>query len=149
MRNKNLVIGLSFIIIIAAITLTAMLPEQKFFHLGYEIIILAVVLLSMYLPVKDVIIIILVSSCVVWSMGFFEFISQLQQLIVETCVIIAASCAIGWYESNYNLEKKQNDTIVAYKNGEMNELTRKIAGLNKENHEILEETKRIRQIFVP
>jgi hypothetical protein len=147
MRNKKAVFIVSFIIITLAIALSAILPEKKFFHIGYQAIILAVVLLSIYLPIRDVMIILMISSCVVWSMGFFEVVSDLHPLILETAVVLAASFALGWFELAYEKEKKQMDAVVDYKKKENAELTGKITQLNRDNQAILDETKSVRKIF--
>ena len=147
MPNKKLVLSISFALTAAAIVLTVLLPEKKFFHIGYQAIILAAIMLSMYMPIRDVMLIMMLSSCVVWGMGFFEVVGDLHQLILETAVVLAASFALGTYEMGYENEKKQMDAIVAYKKDEIAKMSGKIAQLNRDNQAILDETKNIRKLF--
>ena len=125
MPNKNIMTGAAYIIMAAAIFLTAFMPESRFLHVWYQAAVLSVILLSMYMPMKDVIIIILISSCVVWGMGFFDIIRQMHQLMLETSIILLSGLALGWYELNYKKEKSTSATIINYKKSEIDGLDRK------------------------
>jgi hypothetical protein len=109
--------------------------------------VLAVIILSMHMPMKDIFIIIMVSSCVVWGMGFFDIIRQMHQLMAETGVILLSGLALGWYELSYKKEKSGRDTIINYKKSEIEGLISVNAKLNKENHDLTEELKNMRKFF--
>jgi hypothetical protein len=147
MPNKTILTAVSFIIIAAAVLLTALTPENKFFHLWYQASILAVVILSMYMGMKDIFIIVMIFSCVVWGMGFFDVIKQMHQLMIETSIVLLSGLALGFYELNYKKEKHSRDTIMNYKKGEIEGLASRISGLNKENHNLTEDLKSMRKYF--
>lgn len=147
MPNKSMITAVSFAVLAAAVLLTALLPEKKFFHVWYQLAVLSVIILSMYMPMKDILIIVMLSSCVVWSMGFFDVLKQMHQLMLETAVILLSCVALGWYEQNYKKEKGSQDTIISYKKGEIDGLAAKIAGLSNENHRLTEELKSMRKYF--
>ena len=147
MPNKNVLKGLSFTMIAVAVALTALLPEARFFHAWYQLAALAVIMFSMYMPVKDVFIIAMLSSCVVWGMGFFDILRQMHQLVVETAVILLSCAALAWHETNYKREKSERDTIISYKKGEIAGLEARISTLNGENHRLTEELKGMRKYF--
>jgi hypothetical protein len=147
MPNKNLMTYTAYAIIAAAVLLTAFTPEAKFMHVWYEAAVLAVIMLSVFMSMKDVVIIILISSCVVWGLGFFDIIRQMHQLMIETSIILLCGMALGWYELNYKKEKTEQATIINYKKSEIEGLASKIAVLNKENHHLTEELKNMRKYF--
>jgi hypothetical protein len=147
MPNKNILTYAAYAIIAAAILLTAFTPEAKFLHIWYQLAVLAVIMLSVFMSMKDVVIIILISSCVVWAMGFFDIIRQMHQLMLETSIILLSGRALGWYEMSYKKEKTGQDMIINYKKSEIEGLASKIAVLNKENHNMTEELKNMRKFF--
>ena len=147
MPNKKIMTYAAYAIIAAAILLTAFTPEAGFMHVWYQAAVLAVILLSVYMSMKDVVIIILISSCVVWGMGFFDIIKQMHQLMLETSIILLSGLALGWYEMNYKKEKTGHTTIINYKKSEIDGLAAKIAALNRENHNLTEELKNMRKYF--
>jgi hypothetical protein len=147
MPNKNLMTYAAYALIAAAVLLTAFTPEARFMHVWYQAAVLAVIMLSVFMSMKDVVIIILVSSCVVWGMGFFDIIRQMHQLMLETSVILLSGLALGWYEMNYKKEKTSQATIINYKKSEIEGLAAKIAVLNRENHGLTEELKNMRKYF--
>ncbi len=149
MHNNKLLLAISILAIIAGTALTAVMPEKKFFHIWYQTLVLAVIMLSIFMSIKDIIIIIMLSSCVVWGMGFFEIVTGLHQLILETAIILASGSALGWYELDYKKEKQKQDAIVEYKKNEISGLTKKVSDLNRENHTVAEELKNVRKIFTP
>lgn len=149
MRNNRLLLAISVLGIVAGIALTAAMPEKKFFHIWYQTLVLAAIMLSIFMSIKDILIIMMLSSCVVWGMGFFEIITGLHQLILETAIILASGSALGWYELDYKKEKQKQDAIVEYKKNEISALSKKVAGLNKECHAINEELRNVRKIFTP
>lgn len=147
MPNKNIMTLAGFAVIAAAVLLTAFMPEKSFFHVWYQAAVLAVIMLSMFMSMKDVAIIILFSSCIVWGLGFFDVIKQMHQLMLETSVILISVLALGFFEQNYKKEKSTQDTIIHYKKSEIDGLAAKIAVLNKDNHNLAEELKSMRKYF--
>ncbi len=147
MPNKGVLYYLSFAVFTASILLTAIMPESRYFHLWYQASVLAVIMLSMYISIKDVFIVVLLVSCAVWGLGFFDIITGFRQLTLETIVIISAAAALGIYEKESKREIAQQDAVVLYKKGELEAVSAKIAVLNRENQSLTDEIKRLRKLF--
>ncbi|MBP7792481.1 MAG: hypothetical protein KA120_05400 [Candidatus Goldbacteria bacterium] len=144
-RNKNTIIIISFILIIVSVFLTFVTNESKYFHIWYQILIIPVILLSFFLSIKDVIIIIMVVSGVVWTMGFMGKINNIYQLLFETLIIIISAISLGWNELLYKKEREKIDTVIDYKKKQIEEMKNRIDGLNKESNLLLDEIKSIKK----
>ena len=144
-KNKKSVIIISFILIFLCIVLTFITRENKFFHIWYQVLIIPIILLSVFISIKDIIIIIMVVSGIVWAMGFMEKITNIYQLFFETIIIIISTISLGWYELSFKKEKEQIDIVIDYKKKQIEEIKNRIDNLNKESNLLLEEIKIIRK----
>ncbi len=144
-KNKKTVVLISFILIIICVFLTFIMKEDKYFHIWYQFLIIPVILLSVFFSIKDIIIIIMVISGVVWAMGFMGKITNIYQLFFETIVVIVSTISLGWYEILYKKEQEQIEIVVDYKKKQIDEIKKRIDSLNKESNLLLEEIKKIRK----
>ncbi len=144
-KNKKTVVIISLILIISSIFLTLLTKENKYFHIWYQILILPVILLSVFFSIKDIIIIIMVVSGVVWAMGFIEKIANVYQLFFETIIIIISTISLGWHELLYKKEKEQIEIVIDYKKKQIEGIRNKIDNLNKESNLLLDEIKKIKK----
>ena len=147
MYNKKAVLIIAFIFMAAGSVLMAFMPETKFFHLPFHLMVISVILLSLFLSIKDIIIVVMLAASVVWWLGFLEVIKDISQLLVETIVLLLCASVLGWYEFTYRIEKSKQETIVEYKKEQVEEVNRSIAGLKYENDNILSEIKKHRKKF--
>lgn len=147
-RNKKTVVIISFIFIIFSVFLTFIIKENKYFHIWYHVLIVPVILLSVFLSIKDIIIIIMVVSGIVWAMGFIEKIIFVQQLFIETIIIIISTISLGWHELIYKKEKEKIEIVVDYKKKQIEEIKNKIDNLNKGSNLLLEEIKKIKKQLI-
>lgn len=143
-ENKKTVVIISFILIIINIVLTFLIQENKYFHICYQILIIPVILLSIFFPIKDIIIIIMVVSGIVW-VGFRGEMSYVNQLLIETIILIISTISLGCYEFLYKKEKEQLETVIHYKRKQIEEIKNTTDNLTKENNLLLEEIKEIKK----
>lgn len=144
-RNKKTVVIISFILIIISVFLTFVIKENKYFHICYQILIVPVILLSVFFSIKDIIIIIMVVSGIVWAMGFMGKIAYINQLFIETIILIISTISLGWYEFLYKKEKEQIEIVIDYKKKQIEEIKNKMDNLNKESNLLLDEIKKIKK----
>jgi len=144
-KNKKSVIIISFILIFLCVFLTFITRENKFFHIWYQALIIPIILLSVFISIKDIIIIIMVISGIVWAMGFMEKITNIYQLFFETIIIIISTISLGWYELSFKKEKEQIEIVIDYKKKQIEEIKNRIDKLNIESNLLLEEIKTIRK----
>jgi hypothetical protein len=147
MSNKNITMMVSFLLIIAGISLTAVIPEQMFLHVPFQLMIIAVILLSVHMNAKDIIILLFISSAVVWGMFYFDIIKNTQPLILETAVLFASGFILGIYETNFKDEKHKLNVVWNYKKKETEVLRAEIQALTAENHRITENIKDLKKYF--
>ncbi|MCE5299337.1 MAG: hypothetical protein LLG37_00485, partial [Spirochaetia bacterium] len=95
-----------------------------------------------------VMILVFITAGVAIGMTQMNIFEQLNQLILETGVLVAVTMVLGWYESIYKEEHHKKSLVCNYKKEEIEELRKKIAVLNADNHEISEKTRDIRKSFV-
>jgi len=148
MHNKKGVIFFSYLFLLASAAAVYFLKENTFFHMGYHAAVISVVMLSLYLSMKDIVLVIMFFSAAIWGMGFFEILKMTNQLIAETSIILLIAVSMGWYEIVHRAEKSKQDTIVSYKKEQVEALKTEIAGLNSENSGVSEEIKKHRRKFV-
>ncbi|HDQ25494.1 MAG TPA: hypothetical protein ENN43_01950 [bacterium] len=148
MPNKKMVLVFSFFIMAAGAALSFFLPEKNHYHIPFHLFIFAAVMLSFVLAAKDVMIIMLLACGVVWGMGFGGILAKTSQLMAETGVIIAVIAMLVLYDADFKTEKNSLDSVISYKKKEMEALEEELKKLSKENHDILEEIKNKKKIFV-
>jgi hypothetical protein len=146
MYDKKLSTIIAFVILSAAVLLSVFLRE-RYYHVFYHFFVISIIILSLFLSMKDVFIILMAFSSVVWILGFFGIFAQINQLLVETAVIAGVALLLGWYEMKFKVEKGKANTILDYKKKEIGELQRKIAGIGAENNAALDEIKKFRKEF--
>ncbi|MCX8093804.1 MAG: hypothetical protein N3E50_06505 [Candidatus Goldbacteria bacterium] len=144
-KNKKTIVLISFILIIISVFLTFITKENRYYHIWYHILIIPVILLSVFFSIKDIIIIIMVVSGIIWAMGFIERIVNVYQLFFETFIIIISTISLGWYELLFKKEKEQIEIVVDYKKKQIEEIKNRIENLNKESNSILDEIKKIKK----
>jgi len=147
MSDKKSVIFISVLIIIASLAMSAFLPESAAMHAPFQMIVIAVILLYIHMQMKDIIIIVMLSSAVMWGLAFYEIVIQTPQLIAENAVIFAVSFVLGIYETGYRDEKRRLTVVANYKKKEADAMKTEIAELNRENHEITEKIKEYKKFF--
>jgi predicted membrane protein len=147
MLNKKTVMVSGVIILLLGIVLSAVLPEAVFLHAAFQLLVVAVVLLSAYMSVKDILIVVLIAVSVVLGMGFFEIIQQVPQLMFETGTIIMVLLVLEFYENGHKEEHHRVTVISNYKKNEVDNLKVSLEALNAENHVINENIKEIRKIL--
>ena len=141
MSDKKTSLILSIILLAAAIALSALLPENEFMHAPFQLVVIAVILLAVHMQMKDIIIIVMLVSAVIWGLAFYEVVGQTRQLIAENAVIFAVSLVLGLYETGYREEKHRLVVVANYKKKESEDLRGEIAAMNLENHNIMEKIK--------
>jgi hypothetical protein len=147
MQNKNLFLGFAFALLAAAVALTAFAPEAVYGHLFLHLFVISIVVLALFMNIKDIIIIIMVSCSIIWAMGLFEVIKDVNHLLIETVIIISVATVLGWNEIKFKSLKQQQAHIVAYKKGQVEELRKMIITVEHENNEIMEKIKTYRKNF--
>ena len=147
MYNKKFAFFAAFALMIAGVALTALLKEKSFYHVFYHLFLVAVIIFSLFLSMKDIFIILMLFSSAVWALGFFEIVTSVHELLAETAVIIMLALALGIYELKFKVEKNKSATILEYKKKEINEMTAKIAELNTANNNLTEEIRKYRKEF--
>jgi hypothetical protein len=147
MSDKKLILVFSLLLIAIAIALTAFLPENEFMHAPFQMIVISVILLSIHMQMKDIIIIVMLVSAVIWGLAFYEVIGQTHQLIAENAIIFAVSLVLGLYETGYREEKHKLVVVANYKKKETETLRNEITALNAENHSIMEKIKEYKKYF--
>ncbi len=147
MLNKKMVMFSGILLLIAGIVLSGLLPETEFLHAPFQLLVLATVLLSVYMQVKDIIIIVMIAVIVVLVMSTFGIINQTHQILLETGAIILVLFTMGHYETGHKGESQKLTVISNYKQKEVENIQAETAVLNQENHEISEKIKEIRKIF--
>jgi hypothetical protein len=144
-KNKKNIVIVSFILIIISIFLTFITNENKYFHIWYHALIIPVILLSVFFSIKDIIIIIMVTSGIIWAMGFIEKVTYVHELFFETIILIISTMSLGWHEILYKREKEQIEIVIDYKKKEIEEIKNRIENLNKESNLLLDEIKKIKK----
>ena len=147
MSNKNMTLFVSFLIIICALCLTRLIPERLFLHAPFQMIIIATILFSVHMNVKDIIILLFISCAVVWVMDYYEIIENTRQLILETAVLFASGIILGIYGKNYKDEKNRLNVVWNYKVKETEIIRAEIQALTAENHRITENIKEFKKYF--
>ncbi len=147
MSNKNITLILAFVLVICAIGLTAVIPEKLFLHVPFQLMIIAVVLLSLHMNARDIVILLLISSGVVWGMSRYDIIKNVNQLYLEIGVLFLSSFILGIYETNYKDEKHKLNVVWNYKKKETENLKAEIQELTAENHRITESIKEFKKYF--
>ena len=147
MYNRKAVLITAFLLLAAGTVLTAVLPESKLLHITFHVAVVSVILLSLYLSVKDIVITVLFVASVIWSLGFFGVLENIGQLIVETAVLLLCAAVLGWYDLSHRLEKEKQETIVEYKQGQLDELNASVNALKRDNEEIHNKIKVYRKKF--
>lgn len=147
MSNKKITMFVSFVLVICAIGLTAIIPEELFLHVPFQLIIIAVALLSVHMNAKDIIILLLISSVVMWGMSRYEIIKNVNALYLEIAVLFASGFILGIYESNYKDEKHKLNVVWNYKKKETDNIKTEIQALTAENHRIMESIKELKKYF--
>ena len=138
----------SFLIIIAGIVLTALLPEEMFLHVPFQLMIIAVILLSVHMNARDIIILLLITSIVVWGISiYYEVLKNTLPLALETVVLFASCLMLALYETNYKEEKHKLNVVWNYKRKETELLKAEIQALTAENHKITESIKEYKKYF--
>lgn len=147
MYNKNLAFAVAFSLMAAGVALTGILKEASFYHVFYHLFLVAVIIFSLFLSMKDIFIILMLFSSAVWALGFFEVVTAVHELLAETAVIILLALALGLYELKFKVEKNKASTILEYKKKEISDLAAKIAVLNSSNNAVTEEIRKFRKEF--
>jgi hypothetical protein len=138
---------LAFILVICAIGLTAVIPENLFLHVPFQLMIIAVVLLSLHMNVRDIVILLLISSGVMWGMSRYDIIRNVNQLYLEAGILFLSGFILGIYETNYKDEKHKLNVVWNYKKKETENLKTEIQELTAENHRITESIKEFKKYF--
>ena len=147
MSNKNLTLILAFVLVICAIGLTAVIPEHLFLHVPFQLMIIAVVLLSLHMNARDIVILLMISTGVIWGMSRYDIIKNVNQLYLEAGILFLSSFILGIYETNYKDEKHKLNVVWNYKKKETETLKTEIQELTAENHRITESIKEFKKYF--
>lgn len=148
MSDKKLTMVVSFLIIIAGIALTALLPEELILHVPFQLMIIAVILLSVHMNARDIIILLLITSIVVWGISlYYEVLKNTMPLALETVVLFASCLILALYETNFKEEKHKLNVVSNYKKKESEILRAEIQAMTAENHKITESIKEFKKYF--
>ena len=146
-NNKNLIFFTAIIIMIIATILSIRLPETRFFHIAYHLFLIAILMFFLHMSMRDIFILIMVFSSIIWVLGIFDIIKEVNLLLFETVTIFMIAGLLGWYEMTFKSEKNKFAYIMTYKEKEINEMKDKIRLARKESEQVADETKKIRHIL--
>ncbi|HDT15103.1 MAG TPA: hypothetical protein ENN55_02725 [Firmicutes bacterium] len=147
MSNHRLIAAGAFLIIIACIALTAVVPEEKHGHLFIHLLIIPVIMLSVFLHLKDVVIITMFSCAGVWALGLLGLLENVYILIPETAVLIFAAFVVGMNRDVFKKERRRTADIINYKKEEKESVLAELGKLGAENAEIVSEIRELRRRF--
>jgi cation transport ATPase len=147
MLNKKLVMTAGILLLVLGIVLSGVLPESEFFHVPFQLLVLAVVMLSVHMSIKDILIVVMIAIIVIWGITSFNIIEMKFQLMLETGTLILVLFALGNYETGHKEERQKIHVISNYKKREVDNVRAGIEALNAENHGISEKIKEIRKLF--
>lgn len=148
LQNKNTVYIVSFAIIAAAVALSFVMPEKRFFHIPVFLLLIPVILLSAYLSFKDILLLTVAAFSVLFSLIYFGVIKMAPQLLAETAVLTAVILVLGFREDEYSAKKAENRAVLEFKKKEVLEAKQRLIEAERENHRIIEETKALRKKFL-
>jgi len=146
-NNKNLIFFAGLAILIVSTILAVLLPEIKFYHMPYHFFILAILLFFLYMNVRDIFILVMVFSSIIWALGIFDIIKDVNLLLFDTLTIFMVAGILGWYETTFKAEKNKFSYIITYKEKEIAEMNEKIRQARKESDLVTDEIKKIRHIL--
>lgn len=145
MQNKNIFVGLAFALIVFSCVMTAVTDEAKFGHIFFHLFIIAAGILAVYLQAKNTVIALMISASAVWAIGLFGGLENVAPLMAETAVIILFAVIMGLKEAAFKTEKLKLVNVLSYKKEQLEITQKEVAAIEKENHQITEEIKKIRK----
>lgn len=148
MQNKNTVYLVSFSVIAAAVALSFVMPEKRFFHFPVFLLLIPVILLSACLSFKDILLLTVATFSVLFSLIYFGVIKMAPQLLAETAVLTAVILVLGFREDEYSAKKSENKAVLDFKRREVLEAKQRLMEAERENQRIIEETKALRKKFL-
>lgn len=148
MFNKKLIFLIAIILMIVSFAGTVFFPEKDIHHSFFHLFLISIIMLSLFISMKTIFNIIMIFSAFIWALTFFDILLMVQQLLVETLIIIFSGVLLGWYEVNFKHEKKEVELIISYKRKENDKLQQKINEKNSENESLMNEIKEYRKKLI-
>ncbi len=145
MQNKKIFVALAFALVIFSCVMTALTDEARYGHIFFHLFIIAAGILAVYLQAKNTVIALMISASAVWAIGLFGGLADVAPLMAETAVIILFAVIMGLKEAAFKSEKLKLVNVLSYKKEQLEITQKEVAAIEKENHQITEEIKKIRK----
>ena len=143
MQNKKIFVALAFALVIFSCVMTALTDEARYGHIFFHLFIIAAGILAVICRQRPYAL--MISASAVWAIGLFGGLADVAPLMAETAVIILFAVIMGLKEAAFKSEKLKLVNVLSYKKEQLEITQKEVAAIEKENHQITEEIKKIRK----